>query len=347
MNVLLALETKHQSLIEQLEAKYTNHINALLKRKAIILKEMQSQFYRELHAYYAHTQITEAASNIDIYSLSFSVSDGIIPPQSEMRKSRGKKAKQAVLNESVIDIHKNAESSIKTEIIPPLSNDADDEQTESEQEEQILPSLNAKQEIDDIPIHGVEHRSDDETIIKSEQADSENERKQTNDTLSTKKKNQRATSSKTAKGSNSGILNCEQCEYCTNHKGNLRKHLRVHSAQRPFECTHNGCNKRFKRKDHLSNHLLTHSAEKTFKCSHKGCKQVFARKSSLQRHIRRHRGQRDYKCSVCNKAFYRSDHLKNHLRIHTGERHVRDKKHKCSYCSKTFAAKGDPFHLNW
>jgi KRAB domain-containing zinc finger protein len=65
-------------------------------------------------------------------------------------------------------------------------------------------------------------------------------------------------------------------------QGDLRKHLRVHSVQKPYFCSQ--------------------------------CTESFARASSLERHIRVHAGEKPYSCSLYSKSYKAV--LRIRIRIH-------------------------------
>ncbi|KAG5458536.1 MAG: hypothetical protein BJ554DRAFT_1218 [Olpidium bornovanus] len=61
-------------------------------------------------------------------------------------------------------------------------------------------------------------------------------------------------------------------------------------ASKPHCCHHPGCARRFKRREHLRRHLRTHTSEKPFECP--VCHKNFSRNDNLTQHIRIHRGSR-------------------------------------------------------
>ena len=70
------------------------------------------------------------------------------------------------------------------------------------------------------------------------------------------------------------------------------------------------CEKEFPFKSYLKRHLRVHSENKPFNCDH--CGQKFSRKDTLTRHIRIHTGEKPFKCEYCDKKFTQKTSLRNH-----------------------------------
>ena len=75
---------------------------------------------------------------------------------------------------------------------------------------------------------------------------------------------------------------CDVCEKSFSRSGSLKRHMLIHTNERPYEC--DVCEKAFRESGHLKTHMRIHTKEKP------------------------------YECDVCDKAFRRSDVLKRHKR---------------------------------
>uniref|UniRef100_A0A8C2YC11 KLF transcription factor 13 n=1 Tax=Coturnix japonica TaxID=93934 RepID=A0A8C2YC11_COTJA len=62
--------------------------------------------------------------------------------------------------------------------------------------------------------------------------------------------------------------------------------------------------------------MLLPAGERPFECSWEGCDKKFARSDELSRHRSTHTGEKHFACPVCEKRFMRSDHLTKHARRH-------------------------------
>lgn len=98
--------------------------------------------------------------------------------------------------------------------------------------------------------------------------------------------------------------------------------LRFNSTrnQPKFVCDHPGCNDGFNTRFSLKRHLKTHSGEKPFQCDK--CPKTFAEKSTLVRHLRIHTGEKPFRCSWdgCTRSFSDRTNVKRHESQHEAQK---------------------------
>jgi len=115
---------------------------------------------------------------------------------------------------------------------------------------------------------------------------------------------------------------CHMCDYATNGKSDLTKHLAVHGIGDRFKCDQ--CDKHFATKCSLQKHIKCHSSNRQ-KCNQ--CGKTYATEKTLTQHILIIHSEKRLKCDECEKVFSTIARLN----LHKKSIHVL-KSFKCDQC---------------
>ncbi|CAF3167906.1 unnamed protein product [Rotaria socialis] len=98
-------------------------------------------------------------------------------------------------------------------------------------------------------------------------------------------------------------------------------HLRTHTQDRPFQCSHMGCAKTFTRAEYLRLHERSHTGEKPYPCEYADCSKAFSNPSDRTKHMKRtHLNKKEYVCQIvgCGKSYTDPSSLRKHLTYSSG-----------------------------
>lgn len=94
------------------------------------------------------------------------------------------------------------------------------------------------------------------------------------------------------------------------------------------------CAKTFRTNYKLNQHMRTHTQEQPFQCSHPNCGKSFRSKPGLVQHEAQHTGTHQFACPVCGKGFQVRGYLTSHMKCHSSVKPFR-----CGECGEEFRAR--------
>ena len=127
-------------------------------------------------------------------------------------------------------------------------------------------------------------------------------------------------------------FSCDQCDYRCSVSGNLSRHVRTHSGEKPFSCDQ--CDYRCSERGSLTKHMRMHSGEKPFSCDQ--CDYRCSVSGNLSRHVRTYSGEKPFSCDKCDYRCSERGSLTKHMRTHSGE-----KPFSCDQCDYRCSQRGN------
>lgn len=125
---------------------------------------------------------------------------------------------------------------------------------------------------------------------------------------------------------------CVVCSKSFDRPYRLQRHMQIHNPNRP-RVVCQICDRQFTRTDTLENHMKSlHSDERPFKCTTDGCQKTFATQSALFHHLKTHMHGKPYKCLECDSSFALLQEYKQHMK----DNHADTQDLRCSDCYKLF-----------
>ena len=123
-------------------------------------------------------------------------------------------------------------------------------------------------------------------------------------------------------------MKCSVCNKDFETGSELKKHVRLHTGECPYECQ--VCGERFAVASNRTRHERTHTKTRK-RCP--VCKRLFVSEAKFEKHVAAHKEEASAAsvCTICNRSFSRARDLKRHMAGTHGQQ-----RYTCAGCGRPF-----------
>lgn len=136
---------------------------------------------------------------------------------------------------------------------------------------------------------------------------------------------------------------CDVCEKVFKRKAHLRRHYRLHTGERPYDCQ--WCGQSFARSEQRNQHIArehNRRSNQSVAIACTICSKTFSSDEERMNHMVLHLENKYFRCTQCPKEFDKASALAGHMQVHTAYEpiSVAKKSYRCATCDMEFTRFG-------